>query len=73
MDHATILNSYDAKAERVGFGKLKASEKIVVLVSRANFEIENGGLSQFFYNSTRKRANNFIGRLGDWEWPEGDQ
>ena len=48
MDHASITKNCNAKAVRIGIGKLKASEKIVVLVSRANSDIKKGGLSQFF-------------------------
>jgi hypothetical protein len=45
------MNSCDAKAVRVGLSRLAVAERVVVLVSRANFEIELGGLDAFYYNS----------------------
>jgi len=51
VDHAGVMNSCDAKAQRVGLAPLTAAEQVVVLVSRANFEIEVGGLDAFYYNS----------------------
>ena len=48
MDYAAIMNSCDAKAERVDLARLSTTERIVVLVSRANFEVELGGLFAFF-------------------------
>jgi hypothetical protein len=51
MDHAEVMNSCDTKAQRIGLEHLALTERVVVLVSRANFEIELGGLSGFFYNS----------------------
>ena len=50
MDHAAVMNSCDEKAQHVGLAALTDAERVVVLVSRANFEIELGGLSAFFYN-----------------------
>ena len=51
MNYAAVLNSCDEKAQRVGLPSLTDTELIVVLVSWANFEIELGGLSTYFYNS----------------------
>jgi hypothetical protein len=56
MDHAAVMNSCDAKAQRIGLAHLAPAERVVVLVSRANFEIELGGLSGFFYNSAGNYA-----------------
>lgn len=56
MDHASVMNSCDAKAKRVGLKRLTAAERVVVLVSRANFEIELGGLDAFYYNSAGDEA-----------------
>jgi hypothetical protein len=56
MDHAEVMNSCDAKAERVGLAHLGRAERVIVFVSRANFEIELGGLSGFFYNSAGDHA-----------------
>jgi hypothetical protein len=50
------MNSCDAKAQRVGLERLSAAELVVVLVSRANFEIELGGLDAFYYNSAGDEA-----------------
>jgi len=54
------MNSCDAKAHRVGLAALTETERVVVLVSRANFEIEMGGLSSFFYNSAGDHAADTI-------------
>lgn len=56
MDHAAIINRCDEKTQRVGLAALTETERIVVLVSRANFEIELGGFSAFFYNSAGDHA-----------------
>jgi hypothetical protein len=56
VDHAEVMNACDAKAERVGLAHLTAPERVVVLVSRANFEVELGGLDSFFYNSAASEA-----------------
>lgn len=56
VDHAGVMNSCDDKAQRVGLSRLTAVERVVVLVSRANFEIELGGLDAFYYNSAGDEA-----------------
>jgi hypothetical protein len=56
VDHAEVMNRCDAKAHRVGLAQLTAAERVVVLVSRANFEIELGGLDAFYYNSAGDEA-----------------
>jgi hypothetical protein len=56
VNHAGVMNSCDAKAQRLGLKRLTATERIVVLVSRANFEIELGGLDAFYYNSAGDEA-----------------
>jgi hypothetical protein len=50
------MNSCDAKAHRLGLYRLTTPEQIVVLVSRANFEFELGGLDVFYYNSAGDEA-----------------
>jgi hypothetical protein len=50
------MNSCDDKAQRLGLARLTAVERVVVLVSRANFEIELGGLDTFYYNSAGDEA-----------------
>ena len=56
MDHAAVMNSCDAKAERVGLSALSEVERVVVLVNRVNFEVIQGGLTTFFYNSAGNHA-----------------
>ena len=56
MDYAAVLNSCDEKAQRVGLPALTDTELIVVLVSWANFEIELGGMSAYFYTSASDHA-----------------
>jgi hypothetical protein len=56
VNHAEVMNRCDIKAERVGMALLTPAERVVVLVSRANFEIELGGLDVFFYNSAGEEA-----------------
>jgi hypothetical protein len=56
MDHAAVMNRCSAKAEQIGPSRMSAAERIVYLVSWANFEIELGGFSGFFYNSAGDRA-----------------
>jgi hypothetical protein len=51
LDHAKVMNSCDAKFHRFGLEKLTPAERTVTLLSQANFEIECGGISQYFYNS----------------------
>lgn len=63
MDYAAIMKSCDRKARRAGLAALTESERIVVLVSRANFEIELGGFSAFFYNSAGDHAAETVSAL----------
>jgi hypothetical protein len=56
MDHAAVMNNCSAKAERIGLARLTAAERVVYLASSANFEIELGGFSGFFYNSAGDHA-----------------
>src|SRR4029453_16024167 len=60
MDHAKVMNSCSAKGWRKGLSELTAIERVVHLVSWANFEIANGGLSQFFYNSSGENAEETV-------------
>jgi hypothetical protein len=63
VNQAEVLNRCDAKAERVGLAHLSAAEWVVVLVSRANFEVELGGLDAFFYNSAGDEAVQTVAAL----------
>jgi hypothetical protein len=57
------MNSCDAKAQRLGFAALTPVERVVALVSRANFEIELGGFSSFYYNSGGEHAVETVAAL----------
>ena len=63
MDHAAVMNACDTKAQRVGLAALTDTERVVVLVSRANFEVELGGFSSFFYNSAGDHAADTVSAL----------
>ncbi|OWK39125.1 hypothetical protein FRUB_06207 [Fimbriiglobus ruber] len=63
MNHADVMNSCDTKADRVGMANLTQAEQVIVMVSRANFEIELGGLSAFFYNSAGNYAVETVAAL----------
>jgi D-serine deaminase-like pyridoxal phosphate-dependent protein len=57
------MNSCDAKAHRIGLSNLTSVERIVTLLSQANFEIECGGLSQYFYNSSGEHTAEALAAL----------
>ncbi len=57
------MNNCDEKARRVGLTALTETERVVLLVSRANFEIELGGFSAFFYNSAGDHATDTASAL----------
>jgi hypothetical protein len=63
VDHAAVMNCCMEKAQRVGLAALTEIERVVVLVSSANFEIDLGGLSAFFYNSCGDHAADTIPAL----------
>ena len=63
VDHTAVMNGCDEKAQRLGLAALTDAERIVVLVSRANFEVESGGLSAFFYNSAGDHAVETVSAL----------
>ena len=51
MNPAEIINSCDLKFQRNGFESLTAKERIVVLASHVNFEVQLGGVGTYFHNS----------------------
>jgi hypothetical protein len=63
IDHAEVMNRCSDKALRVGLNRVSEAEITVVLVSWANFEIECGGFSQFFYNSAGDNAEETVEAL----------
>lgn len=62
MDHAAVMNSCDEKAERVELDALGEIERVVVLVSRVNFEVQLG-FSAFLTNSSGAHARDTIPAL----------
>ena len=56
IDHAQIINRCSDKAENVGWAALTDIERVIVLVSWVNFEVDLGGLNTFYYNSAGNRA-----------------
>src|SRR5207245_901870 len=56
VDHAAIMNSCDAKMSRHGLSSLSDAERNATLVSRADFELELGGFTGFWYNSASDYA-----------------
>jgi len=57
------MNNWDAKAQQVGLASLSPTERVVVLISRANFEIELGGLDAFYCNSAGDEAVQTVAAL----------
>src|SRR5687767_2275158 len=51
-DWDLVLNACDAKRENLGFDSLNSVEQVLTCISVARFEIQNGGLTQFYYNSS---------------------
>jgi hypothetical protein len=56
LDHAEIMNRCSDKADKLGLSALSKTERVVHLVNVFNFEVLNGTLSQFFYNSAGDHA-----------------
>lgn len=56
MDVAEVMNRCDDNAQRFGMDSLTEIERAIVLVNRANFEIECGSLDAFYYNSAGDHA-----------------
>lgn len=57
------MNACNDKAWQLGISSLAEIEKIVHLVNVANFEIESGGMEQFFYNSSGDHAADTVPAL----------
>jgi hypothetical protein len=57
IDHAAVMNSCSDKLDKVGPSGVSPVERTIALASRANFELELGGFSSFFHNSTREHAD----------------
>ena len=63
MDYAAVMNSCDRKFDQQGLASLAEAERVVALVSRANFEIELGGISSFYSNSAGDYAVETVAAL----------
>jgi|GEM_PF-6224372 len=63
MNVADVMNSCDDKAQRLGMNSLTEIERAIVLVNRANFEIECGSLTAFYYNSAGDHAVETVAAL----------
>jgi uncharacterized protein DUF4375 len=64
VDHGAIMNAVDKKRQEHGFDALNEAERVVTLISYAGFEIENGGIEQFYGNSAGDYANETVWALG---------
>jgi hypothetical protein len=63
MNVADIINACDRKAAAAGLGELTPIERVVVLASRANFEVELGGIGAFFHNATGAVSREIVDAL----------
>ncbi len=63
VDIASIIEACEQKCRRAGLAGLTAKERVVVLASWANFEIELGGVAAFFHNSTGTHAREIVKAL----------
>jgi hypothetical protein len=62
LEHDVIINRCDSKRDQLGLEALSVPERVISLVSWADFEIENGSLSQFYYNRAGDDAVQMCGR-----------
>lgn len=63
MNLAAIIDACDQKSRAVGLSGLNPKERIVVLASWANAEVEHGGMTAFFHNATKDHAREIVGAL----------
>lgn len=63
MNVADIINACDRKFSSLGLSDLTATERVVVLASRANFEVELGGVGALFHNSTGAISREIVDAL----------
>ena len=63
MDHAAVMTSCGQKARRLGIASLSEVERAIALANWADFEIANGGLWQFYYNSGGNNAAETVDAL----------
>lgn len=60
---ADIIAACDRKFQSVGLDALTSKERLVVLPSWANFEVELGGVGAFFHNSAGTLAREVVDAL----------
>ena len=53
----------DQKMERVGYDKLTEEERIILAIEALEREVNNGGYSQFFMNSSKEYASIIVDAL----------
>jgi hypothetical protein len=63
MNAADIIDACDRKYRVVGLDGLTSKERLVVLASRANYEVELGGIGAFFHNSAGALAREAVNAL----------
>ena len=63
MNSTTIIGACEQKFRSVGLGGLTSKERIVVLASWANSEVERGGMTAFFHNATKDHAREIVDAL----------
>jgi hypothetical protein len=63
MNIADIINACDRKCSSSALSELTATERVVVLASRANFEVERGGIGALFHNSTGAVSREIVDAL----------
>jgi hypothetical protein len=63
MNVADIINACDQKFSSTGLSELTPLERVVALASRANFEVELGGVGAFFHNSSGAISREIVGAL----------
>lgn len=63
MNVADTISACDRKCASVGLVALTPKERLVVLASWANVEVESGGVGAFFHNSTGAFAREVVDAL----------
>lgn len=63
MNISTIIDACDRKCRSVGLSGLTPKERLVVLASWANAEVELGGLAAFFHNATKHHTREILAAL----------
>jgi hypothetical protein len=64
MNEADVMNRCDEKRQKMGLDALSEVERVISLVSYANFEIVQGSMSAFYSNSASDYAVETVWALG---------